>query len=283
MQYIVWAVHDGGLLSLLALYTRLEWIYLYVLCFLFSVMLFDCFVFFWLILLISIFALFCCLWQHFRGWTSPFRTVFNSFCPFCWSFWIAVVLASCCVSCLVFLHSFRVFSCYFYVVSHFLDFVHSCDTLLICLFCMFLAVSFSYAPWYINRYMGGTWSPLPFPKNFCDGRVVTSDNIAGHICSPYTCHKYVLLDHLCFFLSCYSFRMYLGIPRHPSEPIVTDLSPSFPLMDVHTYMSLGENFPDQTWIESMLCRPMSVSFCLVCLYVHSTIPHHTHTNPSAPI
>lgn len=60
MQYIVWAVHDGGLLSLLALYTRLEWIYLYVLCFLFSVMLFDCFVFFWLILLISIFALFCC-------------------------------------------------------------------------------------------------------------------------------------------------------------------------------------------------------------------------------
>ena len=282
MQYIVWAVHDGGLLSLLALYTRLEWIYLYVLCFLFSVMLFDCFVFFWLILLISIFALFCCdnisvvelpRFEQFLILSVRFVGLFGL-----QSFWLLVVflvLFSCTLFAF-FLAIFMLFPIFWILFTH----VTPCSSAYFACFLLFhsrMHHGISTDTWGVPGHLYHS------PKNFCDGRVVTSDNIAGHICSPYTCHKYVLLDHLCFFLSCYSFRMYLGIPRHPSEPIVTDLSPSFPLMDVHTYMSLGENFPDQTWIESMLCRPMSVSFCLVCLYVHSTIPHHTHTNPSAPI
>jgi len=100
---------------------------------------------------------------------------------------------------------------------------------------------------------------------------------------PYPCQNHALRAYLCLCLPCFAFAGCQCILLHPFEPISTLLSTSLPLyVCTHICVFWGK-FPVHTWPGIIPCHPISVFFCLVCLYISISVPNLTHTNPRTSI
>ena len=253
--HVAVAVCHGCLLVLLACSAWFKGLYINT-CFLFLVGLFICFsYFFWTILVVLIFALFCC--GRFSRLKFPVPHSFPPFSPasFLLLAWWHYPWVLCCLLC--FFVFFYYFSPLFLRCFPSLRFwgLLQCPTILLVLL-VFLVFPCAHASYVIYACMGGTWAPLThtiFPYMICDSHMPTSTSLSINL-PPLTLAKIMSCGTIC--ASVWLVLRLLGANASPwthPNPCPPSWVPLYPFMSAHIYVSFWGKFPGHTWPEIIPC------------------------------
>ena len=245
--------------------------------------------FFALILFIAILP--CLLLQVFR-WR---------YIPGCPGFCCFRLLLCCSLACgnfcfvlfflLCLFFSFFFFFCYYFSVvfpfSRFWHFFNNCE---FARFRFFLVVSCALFVWDVCTCVWLARPTLRAPQITpeCSVMLMWRPHPSLPDISPsHACPQLCPARHQSLLLPCFAFAACMYIPLHPSEPILTLLSPLYPFLSVNTCMHvLPGNFPA---IHATLTShanpflPLLVLFLCLPVPPYPNSPIQTHLHPFAPV
>ena len=205
--HVAVAVCHGCLLVLLACSAWFKGLYINT-CFLFLVGLFICFShFFWTILVVLIFALFCC--GRFSRLKFPVPHSFSPFSPasFLLLAWWHYPWVLCCLLCFFVFFSYlsplflRCFPSLRFLGTFAVSDYFGCFTCFSCFsLCACIVRHICMHEWYL-----GTPHTHHIPLYDLWQSYAHLDLVVNQFAPPHTCQNYVLRDYLCLCLACFAF------------------------------------------------------------------------------